>query len=62
MRYNQVEIDSEDLKELLGMRMCADPFPESVDQIVIDKMLDYFSRVFGYDHWIDAYHELPVKK
>ena len=47
-----------ELKELLSWRMCSDPFPYGVNQYIIDDFLDKISQQFGFENWIDAYHNL----
>lgn len=48
------------LRVLLSLFMCSDPWPLSeVSHEFMTQWLDAESRAAGYADWIDAYHKLP---
>lgn len=52
-------MSKQQLRAFLDWRMCSDPWPGG-DIDVVDEWLDEMSRVFGFAHWVDAYHGLSA--
>ena len=48
-----------EFRSVLDWWMCSDPFPEGVNQQIIDDWLDREARERGYANTICAYHEAP---
>lgn len=38
--------------------MCSDPFPQGPNENIIEDYLDKMSQAYGFENWIDAYHNL----
>jgi hypothetical protein len=49
-----------ELKELLVLIMCSDPWPcDEANHSAIIALADRVSKEHGYENWVVAYHELP---
>lgn len=51
-------IELTELRELCIWRMVSDPFPLGPNDNIIDDFLNKVSQSFGFQDWIDAYHNL----
>ena len=59
MPSERIMLHSSELRELLVLRMCADPMPTNINQDLLDDFLDRASAELGFTNWLDAYHKLP---
>lgn len=50
-------MNSKQFRAVLDWRMCSDPWPGG-DEETVDEWLNEMARTFGFEHWIQAYHEL----
>lgn len=48
-----------ELRSLLDLFMCSDPYP-CTGQEHVERLLDSESKKIGYSDWIEAYHTLEV--
>ena len=48
----------------LDLMMCSDPWPipNKKSRMILEDYADKVSTQFGYNDWIEAYHEFEVKK
>lgn len=44
-------------RALLDLRMCSDPFPESVNLEQVDALVNYEAHERDFENWVVAYHE-----
>jgi hypothetical protein len=48
-----------ELRAMLDWFMVSDPWPLDLEKrVVVENLLDYLSRMKGYEGWVDAYHRL----
>ena len=46
-------------RAVLDWRMCSDPWPGG-DMEIVDSWLNEVAKEFGFDDWVQAYHELSA--
>jgi hypothetical protein len=51
-----------ELKSLLNLFMCSDPWPTTaMEKNIIERLLDSYSKIYGYENWLDAYHNIKIE-
>lgn len=50
-------MNSKQFRAVLDWRMCSDPWPGG-DEETIEEWMNEMARAFGFENWIQAYHEL----
>lgn len=55
-KNNELRMNSKQFRAVLDWRMCSDPWPGG-DEETVDEWLNEMARAFGFEHWIQAYHE-----
>jgi len=62
LKIQRTDIRREDLRALLDLYMCSDPWPLTTDgsHEAVGGFLDGAARRFGYEGWVVAYHELKA--
>lgn len=55
----QINITTEEFTALMALCMCSDPSPiEDQDDAYVEFFLNNVAGAFGFDNWIQAYHQL----